>query len=60
MSVPDPLTPFPWPTGGKATPARCLSILQYPQLFDERTQNVYIFPAMMFGLIIVFLFCYIP
>lgn len=43
-----------------ATRTRRLSIFQQPPLFNKRTQNWYIFPAMLFALVTVFFFCYIP
>lgn len=39
---------------------RRLSIFQHPPAFNKRTQNVYLFPAIMFSLGMVFLFCYVP
>jgi sodium/potassium-transporting ATPase subunit alpha len=43
-----------------ATRTRRLSIFQQPPLFNKRSQNPYIFLAMLFGLGTVFFFCYIP
>lgn len=39
---------------------RRLSIFQHPPLFDRRTQNWPLFPAMAFAVAIIFIFCYIP
>lgn len=39
---------------------RRLSIFQHPPLFNPSTQNPYLFPAIVFALLIVFIFCYIP
>lgn len=39
---------------------RRLSIFQQPPLFKRETQNLLLFPAMVFALCIVFIFCYIP
>lgn len=43
-----------------ATRTRRLSIFQHPPIFNKRTQNWYIFPAMAFALAVIFIFCYIP
>jgi len=43
-----------------ATRTRRLSILQQPPIFNKRTQNRWIFLAMIFALCVVFFFCYIP
>ncbi|OLL24431.1 Sodium/potassium-transporting ATPase subunit alpha-A [Neolecta irregularis DAH-3] len=43
-----------------ATRTRRLSILQQPPIFNKRTQNRWIFLAMLFALCVVFFFCYIP
>ncbi|RPA91486.1 P-type ATPase-like protein [Choiromyces venosus 120613-1] len=43
-----------------ATRTRRLSIFQQPPLFNKKTQNPYIFPAMLLGLGTIFFFCYIP
>lgn len=39
---------------------RRLSISQQPPLFGKATQNWYLFPAILFAVVIVFIFCYIP
>jgi sodium/potassium-transporting ATPase subunit alpha len=39
---------------------RRLSIFQHPPAFNKATQNLYLFPAIIFALAIIFLFCYIP
>lgn len=39
---------------------RRLSIFQQPPIFKRETQNLLLFPAMVFALCIVFIFCYIP
>lgn len=39
---------------------RRLSIFQHPPLFNRHTQNVWLFPAMLFSLVMVFFWCYIP
>ena len=39
---------------------RRLSIFQHPPLFNKQTQNWYLFPAILFALAIIFVFCYIP
>ncbi|KKK25632.1 hypothetical protein ARAM_003675 [Aspergillus rambellii] len=39
---------------------RRLSIFQQPPIFNQKTQNLLLFPAMTFALCIVFVFCYIP
>lgn len=39
---------------------RRLSIFQHPPLFNKKTQNWYLFPAIVFALAIIFIFCYIP
>ena len=43
-----------------ATRTRRLSIFQQPPLFNKDTQNWTIFPAMVFAVVVVFIFCYIP
>ncbi|KAF2132016.1 calcium ATPase [Dothidotthia symphoricarpi CBS 119687] len=43
-----------------ATRTRRLSIFQQPPLFNKETQNWLVFPAMVFSIVIVFIFCYIP
>lgn len=39
---------------------RRVSIFQHPPLFKKSTQNWYLFPAILFALTIIFIFCYIP
>jgi sodium/potassium-transporting ATPase subunit alpha len=39
---------------------RRLSIFQHPPLFNKRTRNWYLFPAIVFALLMIFIFCYIP
>jgi len=43
-----------------ATRTRRLSIFQQPPLFNKDTQNWLVFPAMLFAIVVVFIFCYIP
>ncbi|KAF2692005.1 calcium ATPase [Lentithecium fluviatile CBS 122367] len=43
-----------------ATRTRRLSIFQQPPAFNKDTQNLLLFPAMVFAIAIVFIFCYIP
>ncbi|KAJ4384096.1 hypothetical protein N0V86_000941 [Didymella sp. IMI 355093] len=43
-----------------ATRTRRLSLFQQPPLFNKDTQNWLLFPAMVFAIVIVFIFCYIP
>lgn len=43
-----------------ATRNRYLSIFTHPPLFNKATQNLHLVPAIIFALIIVFIFCYIP
>ena len=43
-----------------ATRTRRLSIFQQPPLFNKETQNWLLFPAMVFAIVVVFIFCYIP
>jgi len=43
-----------------ATRTRHLSIFQHPPAFNKATQNLYLFPAILFSLIIIFIFCYPP
>ncbi|KAF2197868.1 calcium ATPase [Delitschia confertaspora ATCC 74209] len=43
-----------------ATRTRRLSIFQQPPIFNRRTQNLLLFPAMLFAILIIFIFCYIP
>jgi sodium/potassium-transporting ATPase subunit alpha len=39
---------------------RRLSIFQHPPLFNNLTQNWYLFPAMLFALVMAFFWLYIP
>ncbi len=39
---------------------RRLSIFQHPPAFNKATQNLYLFPAILFAVVIIFIFCYIP
>lgn len=39
---------------------RRLSIFQHPPLFNKKTQNLWLFPAILFALVMVFFWCYIP
>lgn len=39
---------------------RRLSIFQHPPLFNRKTQNLWLFPAILFALVMVFFWCYIP
>ena len=41
-----------------ATRTRHLSIFQHPPAFNKKTQNLYLFPAILFALVIVFIFLY--
>ncbi|EFR00901.1 hypothetical protein MGYG_03904 [Nannizzia gypsea CBS 118893] len=43
-----------------ATRTRRLSIFQQPPIFNKQTQNPLLFVAMLFSLMIIFIFCYIP
>ncbi|KAL4982980.1 hypothetical protein BDW68DRAFT_194775 [Aspergillus falconensis] len=43
-----------------AVRTRRLSIFQQPPIFNKETQNLLLFPAMVFALCVVFIFCYIP
>jgi len=43
-----------------AVRTRRLSIFQHPPLFNERTQNWYLFPVMVFALGMAFFWCYTP
>ncbi|EFE44874.1 hypothetical protein TRV_00354 [Trichophyton verrucosum HKI 0517] len=43
-----------------ATRTRRLSIFQQPPIFNKETQNPLLFAAMLFSLMIIFIFCYIP
>lgn len=39
---------------------RRLSIFQHPPAFNRRTQNLLLFPAILFALVMAFLWLYIP
>ncbi len=43
-----------------ATRCRRLSIFQHPPLFNKGTQNIYLFPAILFALVMAFLWLYPP
>lgn len=43
-----------------ATRTRRLSIFQQPPVFNKDTQNLLLFPAMVFAVVVVFVFCYPP
>jgi sodium/potassium-transporting ATPase subunit alpha len=43
-----------------ATRTRRQSIFQMPPIGNRKTQNLYIIPAIIFAIVIVFIFCYIP
>ncbi|KAL3429013.1 hypothetical protein BDV09DRAFT_203411 [Aspergillus tetrazonus] len=43
-----------------AVRTRRLSIFQQPPIFNKETQNLLLFPAMLFALGATFIFCYIP
>ncbi|KAJ4357538.1 uncharacterized protein N0V89_002114 [Didymosphaeria variabile] len=43
-----------------ATRTRRLSIFQQPPIFNKKTQNLLLFPAMIFAIVVVFIFCYPP
>ncbi|KAM3479241.1 hypothetical protein MY8738_005531 [Beauveria namnaoensis] len=43
-----------------AVRCRRLSIFQHPPAFNKATQNLYLFPAILFALSMVFLWCYPP
>ncbi|KAL1611800.1 hypothetical protein SLS60_000020 [Paraconiothyrium brasiliense] len=43
-----------------ATRTRRLSIFQQPPVFNKKTQNLLLFPAMVFAIVVVFIFCYPP
>ena len=43
-----------------ATRTRRLSIIQHPPLFLKRTRNLYLCPAIGFGLVVAIIFLYIP
>lgn len=39
---------------------RRLSIFQHPPVLNKKTRNLYLFPAILFTVVIIFIFCYIP
>lgn len=39
---------------------RHLSIFQYAPAFNKRTQNLYLFPAILVALLVLFFFLYVP
>lgn len=43
-----------------ATRTRRLSIFQQPPIFNKDTQNLWLFPAILFALVVIFIFLYIP
>jgi sodium/potassium-transporting ATPase subunit alpha len=43
-----------------AVRTRHLSIFQHPPAFNKATQNLYLFPAILFSVAVIFIFCYIP
>ncbi|APA07783.1 hypothetical protein SS1G_00628 [Sclerotinia sclerotiorum 1980 UF-70] len=43
-----------------ATRTRRLSIFQQPPAFNKATQNLWLFPAIIFALVVIFIFLYIP
>ncbi|KAH4073607.1 hypothetical protein HBI81_060200 [Parastagonospora nodorum] len=43
-----------------ATRTRRLSIFQQPPILNKGTQNWLLFPSMVFAIVVVFIFCYIP
>ncbi|MCJ1395670.1 hypothetical protein MMC18_008556 [Xylographa bjoerkii] len=43
-----------------ATRTRHLSIFQHPPAFNKATQNLYLFPAILFAFVIIFIFNYPP
>ena len=43
-----------------ATSTRRLSIFQHPPLFNKETQNLYLFPSILFALAMAFLWLYPP
>ena len=43
-----------------ATRTRKLSIFQQPPAFNKETQNLWLFPAILFALVVIFIFLYIP
>ncbi|KAF2476614.1 uncharacterized protein BDR25DRAFT_309975 [Lindgomyces ingoldianus] len=43
-----------------ATCTRRLSLFQQPPIFSKVTKNLLLFPAIIFTIVIVFIFCYVP
>ncbi|KAJ4373957.1 hypothetical protein N0V83_002696 [Neocucurbitaria cava] len=43
-----------------ATRIRRLGIFQQPPVFNKDTQNYLLFPSVIFAVVVVFIFCYIP
>ena len=43
-----------------ATRTRRLSIFQQPPAFNKATQNLWLFPAILFAMVVIFIFLYIP
>jgi sodium/potassium-transporting ATPase subunit alpha len=43
-----------------ATRTRRLSIFQQPPAFNKETQNLWLFPAILFSVVVIFIFLYIP
>lgn len=43
-----------------AVRTRRLSIFQHPPLFNKETRNYYLFPAVLFSLVMAFFWLYIP
>jgi sodium/potassium-transporting ATPase subunit alpha len=43
-----------------ATRTRRLSIFQQPPMLNPATQNLWIFPAILFAFVVIFIFLYIP
>lgn len=39
---------------------RRLSIFQHPPIFNKTTQNLYLFPAILFAFVIAVIFLYVP
>lgn len=39
---------------------RRLSIFQHPPLFNKATQNIYLFPAILFALVMAIFWLYVP
>lgn len=42
-----------------AVRTRRLSIFQHPPAFNKRTQNLYLFPAIIFAVLVLFFFLYV-